>query len=88
MWPRAANQWLDAQRTGAQDKETKDAPLSQGLDKALLACAPLALVAYGLGAAVLHTKACITLTSRCFLPAPGVIVALDMHFLHIAMHCT
>lgn len=58
MWPRAAAQWLDAQGTGAQDKETKDTPLSKGLDKALLACAPLAMVAYGLGAAVFHTKAC------------------------------
>ena len=59
MWPRCScPQRLDAQGTGAQDKETKDTPLSQGLDKALLACAPLAMVAYGLGAAVFHTKAC------------------------------
>ncbi|KAK9840925.1 hypothetical protein WJX81_000836 [Elliptochloris bilobata] len=41
---------------GIQDKETKDTPLSRGLDKVLLACAPLAMVAYGLGAAVFHTK--------------------------------
>ena len=56
MWLRAAMQRLDAQHAGAQDKETKDTPLSKGLDKALLACAPLAMVAYGLGAAVFHTK--------------------------------
>lgn len=49
----------DPHGAGAQDRETKDTPLSQGLDKALLACTPLAMVTYGLGAAVLHTKACL-----------------------------
>ena len=75
---------IDAQHTGAQDKETKDTPLSKGLDKALLACAPLAMVAYGLGAAVFHTKACVTLYCTLLLQVlDGSSLLLTCMFAHL-----